>query len=50
VKRPKRSLEADAADLVAPTQADFEHNLTARCREAVRATIHQVVDEELERL
>src|SRR4051812_7248727 len=33
-----------------PTQADFEHDLTARCREAVRATIQVVVDEELERL
>jgi transposase-like protein len=33
-----------------PTQADFEHDLTARCREAVRATIQLVVDEELERL
>ena len=33
-----------------PTQADFEHDLAARCREAVRATIQVVVDEELERL
>jgi putative transposase len=33
-----------------PTQADFERDLTARCREAVRATIQVVVDEELERL
>jgi putative transposase len=33
-----------------PTQADFEHDLTARCREAVRATIQLVVDEELEKL
>jgi putative transposase len=50
VKRPKRSLQADATDLMLPTQADFEHDLTARCREAVRATIQLVVDEELERL
>lgn len=33
-----------------PTQADFEHDLAARCREAVRATIQVVVDEELDRL
>jgi putative transposase len=50
VKRPKRSLQVDATDLMVPTQADFEHDLTARCREAVRATIQVVVDEELERL
>lgn len=50
MKRPKRSLRADATDLMVPTQADFEHDLTARCREAVRATIQLVVDEELERL
>lgn len=50
MKRPKRSLQADATDLMLPTQADFEHDLTARCREAVRATIQLVVDEELERL
>lgn len=50
MKRPKRSLQADATDLMVPTQADFEHDLTERCREAVRATIQVVVDEELERL
>jgi putative transposase len=50
VTRPKRSLRADATDLMVPTQADFEHDLAARCREAVRATIQVVVDEELERL
>ena len=50
VKRPTRSLRAEATDLVIPTQADFEHDLTARCREAVRATIQVVLDEELERL
>jgi putative transposase len=33
-----------------PTQADFEFDLTARCRDAVRATIQVVLDEELERL
>jgi transposase-like protein len=31
-------------------QADFESDLAARCRDAVRATIQVVLDEELERL
>jgi hypothetical protein len=50
VKRPKRSLQAEATDLVIPMQADFEFDLAARCRDAVRATIQIVLDEELERL
>jgi putative transposase len=35
---------------VLPTQEDFEHDLTARVRQAVQATIQGVLDEELERL
>lgn len=50
MKRPKRSLRSKATDLVIPTQANFEHDLSARCRAAVRATIQVVLDEELERL
>src|SRR5260370_14718903 len=50
VKRPKRSLRDEATDLVLPTQDDFELDLAARCRDAVRATIQVVLDEELERL
>jgi putative transposase len=50
VKRPKRSLRAEATDLMIPTQADFELDLAARCRAAVRATMQVVLDEELERL
>lgn len=49
-KRPKRSRRDEAADLVIPMQADFEPDLAARCRDAVRATIQVVLDEELERL
>ena len=33
-----------------PTQEDFQRDLSDRCREAVRATIQVVLDEELERL
>ena len=33
-----------------PTQDDFDFDLTGRCRDAVRATIQVVLDEELERL
>lgn len=33
-----------------PTQEDFEHDLTARVRQAVQSTIQVVLDEELERL
>lgn len=50
MKRPNRSLRAEATDLVIPMQADFEFDLTSRCRDAVRATIQVVLDEELERL
>ena len=50
MKRPKRSLRDEATDLVIPMQADFEFDLAARCRDAVRATIQVVLDEELERL
>lgn len=50
MKRPKRSLRDEATDLVFPMQADFESDLAARCRGAVRATIQVVLDEELERL
>lgn len=50
MKRPKRSLRDEATDLVIPMQADFESDLAARCRDAVRATIQVVLDEELERL
>ena len=50
MKRPKRSLRAEATDLMLPTQVDFESDLAARCRGAVRATIQVVLDEELERL
>jgi transposase-like protein len=35
---------------VLPTQEDFEHDLTARVRQAVQSTIQVVLDEELERL
>jgi putative transposase len=35
---------------VLPTQEDFEHDLTARIRQAVQATMQVVLDEELERL
>jgi len=50
VKRPKRSLRAEATDLMIPTQANFEFDLAARCRDAVRATMQVVLEEELERL
>ena len=50
VKRPKRSLRAEFTDLMIPTQDDFEFDVAARCRGAVRATIQVVLDEELERL
>ena len=50
MKRPKRSFRDEATDLVIPMQADFEFDLAARCRDAVRATIQVVLDEELERL
>lgn len=50
MKRPKRSLRAEATDLMIPTQANFEFDLTARCRDAVRATMQVVLEEELERL
>jgi len=33
-----------------PTQANFEFDLAARCRDAVRATMQVVLEEELERL
>lgn len=50
MKRPKRSLRAEATDLMIPTQANFEFDLAARCRDAVRATMQVVLEEELERL
>ncbi len=50
MKRPKRSLRPEATDVMIPTQANFEFDLAARCRDAVRATMQVVLDEELERL
>jgi len=50
MSRPKRSTHAEFIDLEMPTQEDFQRDLSDRCREAVRATIQVVLDEELERL
>jgi putative transposase len=50
VKRPGWPLQGHATDLVLPTQEDFQRDLAERCRQAVRATIQVVLDEELERL
>ncbi len=50
MKRPTRSLRFDAIDSVIPTQEDFQRDLEERCRDAVRATIQVVLEEELERL
>ena len=50
MRRPKRSAREEFIDLEMPTQEDFQHDLAARCRDAVRATIQVVLDEELERL
>ena len=50
MKRPKRSLRAHATDLVLPTQEDFQADLDARCREAVRFAIQVALDDELELL
>ncbi len=50
MSRPKRSTHAKFIDLAMPTQEDFQRDLSDRCREAVRATIQVVLDEELERL
>jgi transposase-like protein len=50
MRRPKRSAREEFIDLEMPTQEDFQQDLAARCRDAVRVTIQAVLDEELERL
>lgn len=50
MRRPTRSAREEFIDLEMPTQEDFQQDLAARCRDAVRATIQVVLDEELERL
>lgn len=50
MRRPKRSAREEFIDLEMPTQEDFQLDLAARCRDAVRVTIQVVLDEELERL
>ena len=50
MRRPKRSARQEFIDLEMPTQEDFQLDLAARCRDAVRLTIQVVLDEELERL
>lgn len=47
MKRPHRSLRDEATDLVIPRHADLEFDLAARCRDAVRATIQVLLDEQL---
>ncbi len=50
MKRPRRSLQHEATQLVIPTQEEFELDLAARFRQAVQRTLQVVLDEELERL